>query len=572
MQPQPDNFERRPATLIEALKRTAALFPNFGISVFDRRGQNPERRTYPQVLASVEKYAAHLAAAGIEHGDRVLVSLPTSWELLEVIFGAIWRGAYPSLVAPSAALGGAAPHSKKIDGLVELLSPKRLVCNDTARKELLDFNATQAAKVAMTCDEIAALSPVNSRTLYTPAPEEIAFMQLTSGSTGRQRAVKIPHSAVIHNTHAMGAMTKYQPGDAVVCWLPLNHDMGLVGCLMFAMVHGLELWLMRPEAFLARPRVWLQALSAHVGTHSAAPNFAYQLCVERMEESEFAGLDLSQWRNAISGAEMIRSETCQAFAEKFAKCKFDPRNFRPCFGMAEATLAVTSDMKWQGIRTKKIPCVPGEAYAGNSFGISEAVCLGSPLDNTEVRVTAAGTHSSFLADGRIGEVLVKGPSVFTGYYNDAESTAETLKDGWLHTGDLGFMDEGELYLTGRMKDLLIIHGYNLMPHEVEWLAEGVSGGGGSARCAAFSVPRGTDGEQAVLVMEYSGGTNNNGELATLDHDVRTRIGRALGLPLADLVFIKRGQLPKTTSGKVQRSELRRRYMEGKLERLDAMPK
>src|SRR5258708_26877751 len=130
MHPLPDTLERRPATLMGALKRTAALFPTLGISVFDRRGQNPERRTYPQVLASVEKYAAHLAAAGIERGDRVLVSLPTSWELLEVIFGAIWRGAYPSLVAPSAALGGAAPHSKKIDGLVELLSPKRLVCND----------------------------------------------------------------------------------------------------------------------------------------------------------------------------------------------------------------------------------------------------------------------------------------------------------------------------------------------------------------------------------------------------------------------------------------------------------
>ena len=555
------------ATLLDAFEIAAAQAPTHGITIYDRRGQNAEKRTYPQVLEMAQRGAARLAAAGINVGERVLVCLPTSWSLIEIYFGAIFRGAQPVMVAPPGALGGAAAHAHKIEGLVSLLSPKRLICDGAAMKEFQEFGAPEAAKIALTPEQLEALTPAAGITEHRPNPSDLAFLQLTSGSTGRQRAVMITHANVIHNTIAIGKMsgaTPFAELDRVVSWLPLNHDMGLVGCLLYSVVHGLDIFLLRPESFLARPRLWLQTFSANKGTQSAGPNFAFQLCVERIEAEEVAGIDLSSWRIAITGAEMVHPDTCAQFSQKFASCGFNPKTLVPSYGMAEATLAVTSDLKQRGVRMAPVPI-------GNEggLGLKEVVCVGEPVMETQVRISSASSHGTFLDDGKVGEVCVSGPGIFGGYYNDAASTADALQPAadamWLRTGDIGFMKDGELYITGRTKDLLIIHGHNLMPHELEWLAEGVSGGGGAERCGAFSVETSAQGEQAVLVMEAN--VSDPAELTKIEHEVRTRLGRALGLPLSDLVFVKRGQIPKTTSGKVQRRELRQRYLDGKLERL-----
>ena len=199
------------------------------------------------------------------------------------------------------------------------------------------------------------------------------------------------------------------------------------------------------------------------------------------------------------------------------------------------------------------------------MGLKEVVSNGRPIPDTELRIVAP--NGSPLPEGVIGEVRVKGPGIFHGYYNDAQATAEGLRDGWLCTGDLGFLEHGELYLTGRIKDVLILRGHNLMPHELEWLAEEVTGGGGGQRTGAFSIARGGQGEEAVLVVET---TEKHPEaLADLGHGIRQRIGRALSLTVADIAFVRRGKIPKTTSGKVQRRELRRMYLDGEIERLDA---
>lgn len=555
------------ATLLDAFENAARVAPAHGITLFDRRGQNAEKRTYPQVLEMARRGAAFLAAAGIGAGDRVLLSLPTSWSLIEIYFGAIFRGAQPVMVAPPGALGGAAAHAHKIEGLVALLGPKRLFCDAAALKEFLEFGAPEAAKIAMTPEQLDVLTPAAGKTEHRPEPGDLAFLQLTSGSTGRQRAVMIRHTNVIHNAVAMGHMSNissFSALDRVVSWLPLNHDMGLVGCLFFSIVQGIDVFLLRPESFLARPRLWLQTLSANKGTLSAGPNFAFQLCVERIEAEEIAGIDLSNWRIGVAGAEMVHPDTCAQFTQKFASSGFKPETMVPSYGMAEATLAVTGDRKNRGVRTAPVP-------SGNQdgLGLKEVVCVGEPVTDTQVRISAASVPGQFLDDGKVGEVCVSGPGIFGGYYNDAAATAESLQEAggarWLRTGDIGFMKDGELYITGRTKDLLIIHGHNLMPHELEWLAEGVSGGGGAERCGAFSVETSAQGEQAVLVMEAS--STDAGELGKIEHEVRVRVGRALGLPLSDLVFVKRGQIPKTTSGKVQRRELRQRYLDGKLERL-----
>ncbi|MFH0939717.1 MAG: AMP-binding protein [Planctomycetota bacterium] len=550
-------------TLTQAFEDTARLFPQRGIGIYDRRGLNVDWRAYPQALALAKDRAARLAAAGVGRGDRVLICLPTSWDLLEIYFGAIFRGAHPVLIAPSGTLGGAAAHVRKIEDLLELLAPKRFICDESVRSELSEFHGKIAAEISITHTELIALNPATESVLHHPDPRELAFMQLTSGSTGRQRAVMIQHAAVIHNIAAMCDFLGTRPGsetEALASWLPLNHDMGLVGCLLFAIVQRMNMWLLRPDSFLARPRLWLQVINEHRITTSPGPNFAYQLCVERLDLRELEQLDLSCWHTAITGAEMIQPETCRAFCEKFAAHGFRKNQLRPSYGMAEATLAVTCDRKREGARV--LP-TPGGAQAG--LAPREVVCVGAPVLDTDVRIGAPSAPKTFLPEGAVGEVCVKGPGVFAGYYHDAEATRETLQDGWLRTGDLGFMQAGELYLTGRLKDLLIIHGHNLMPHELEWVAESVSGGGGSERCGAFSVAKGVAGEQAVLVMEV--GERDSAKLALLDREIRVRIGQSLGLPLTDLLFVKRGQIPKTTSGKIQRAELRQRYLQSRIERL-----
>jgi len=219
---------------------------------------------------------------------------------------------------------------------------------------------------------------------------------------------------------------------------------------------------------------------------------------------------------------------------------------------------VTFDLKGQGVRT-----LPSPAGADSGYGLTDVVSNGEPVRDTEVVVR--NPDGTPVPDGSIGEVCIKGPGVFLGYYNDREATESTLRDGWSSTGDLGFIKNGELYITGRTKDLLIVHGHNIMPDEIERLADSVTGGGGLMRSAAFSVARGATGEEAVVVVEVN--DTDPQKLAEIGRDIKIRIGRSMGLPVADLVFVRRGRIPRTTSGKMQRGELRQRYIDGSLDRL-----
>ena len=544
-------------TLNQALAEAARNQPEHGIAIYDRRGRNAERRTYAELAELARQRGARLAAAGVARGDRVLLAMPTSWELLETFFGALELGALPVMVAPPGALGSAATYCAKIDRLIQLLEPTKIVCDAGMREYLHDpQQRSTALQLTVTPTELGALAPSH----YTPAPPEggLAFIQLTSGSTGNQRGVEITHAAALHNTRAIADMVHCQSSDVVVSWLPLNHDMGLVGCVLFSVVNALDLWLLRPETFLARPAIWLNTIAARRATFSPAPNFAYQLCVDRIDAADLAGADLSTWRGALSGAEMIRPETCSAFEKKFAAFGFKREHWMACYGMAECTLAATADRKQTGLRETPIQ-TRGEELA------HDVVCTGEPVMETAVRISSTAKPGEFVDDGVIGEVYIKGPGLFGGYYRDKEATAAATHDGWLRTGDLGFLMDGELYVTGRLKDVLIINGHNWMPHELEWEAEFATGTGGADRSGAFSVLDGPDGERPVVVVELT--SAENVVLGDIEHAIRSRIGRVLGLPLKDVVLVKRGQIPKTTSGKVQRSELRRRYIAGELQRL-----
>ena len=488
----------------EAIERAASHFPQRGVAIFDSRGRVHQRRTYPEVLAAARQAAGRWAALGVLPGDRILVSVPTSWAWLDAWLGALFCGALPVAVAPGAAMGASAAQIRKIEALVNRLAPRHVVVSAGFRRSADFDQAARTFAVAMTPEELAGQAP-DTVTAPLAKPEEVAFLQFTSGSTGLPRAVSIPHRAAIHNVigsdEAIGiphGAPAHQWADTMVAWLPLHHDMGLVGSLFQSIYGGFDLWLLPPGAFLARPRKWLEQFAGHGTAFAPSPNFGYQLCVERLDPAAREGLDLSTWRDAMTGAEMVRPETVAAFCQAFAPHGFRPQAFRPCYGMAEATLAVTFDVKGEGMRTRPLPADLAEAGA---TGLNEVVCVGEPIRDTQVRIAAANGEA--LAEGEVGEIKVHGPSVFAGYYNDPRASAESLDNGWLSTGDLGFLHHGELYVTGRLKDILIVRGTNLMPHEIEWLAESVTGGGGALRAGAFSVARGAAGEEPVVVVEVN---------------------------------------------------------------------
>lgn len=554
-----------PADLPQALARAAALFPERGVAVFDSRARGAERRTYPEVLASAERGAARLAARGVAAGDPVVVCLPSSWEWFESWLGALLLGALPVAAAPSAAMGSAEGQVRRLEGLAERLGATLVVATPGFRTDAAKLGVRLLGRLVATPEELAATAAGAPPPRPESDPAGAAYLQLTSGSTGLQRAVMVTHRGALHNVVASDeaiGRPHGRPGRewvrSMVSWLPLYHDMGLVGCVLYSLVAGFDLWLLHARSFLARPQVWLEELGRHGPAIAPAPNFGYQLAVERTPAGALSGIDLAPFRAAMMGAEMIHPETAAAFCRAFAPRGFSAAAVRPCYGLAEATLAATFDCRGEGVRTRPMPAAGAAGGSGNAL-----VCVGAPVLDTEVRVVAP--DGSALGEERVGEVEIRGPGVFAGYFGDAAATAETLHQGWLRTGDLGFAAEGELYLTGRLKDILIVRGQNLMPHELEWLAESVTGGGGALRSGAISVERGVHGEEAVLVVETE--DREPAALARLDHEVRLAVARALSLPLADLVFVRRGVIPKTTSGKVQRNELRHRYLAGEIERL-----
>jgi len=555
------NVALEPAsTLDELLRRARAAASPAGVALDDARGRPGPRRPWSEVLGAAERAAGRLAALGVERGEPLMLLLGTGPDFLELWLGAVLRGALPVAAAPPAGLGSSELAFRKLGAVFERLGGRRVVGAEALAGEARALGLDGLAAAVVTPDDVAACAPARFAA-REPAEDDVAFLQLTSGSTGVPRAVQVSHRAAAHNPRAMlTALSAADPrleagfaagGATCVSWLPLHHDMGLVGCFLSALCGGVHLRLSPPRAFLGRPETWLAALGSAPLALAAAPSFAYELCAQRAEDAALDGADLAGWRAALCGSEMIRPESAAAFAARFAPRGFDPAAFRACYGLAEATLAVTFDLRGAGLRTAA-PAGGGPAVA----------CVGAPVLDTEVRVTAP--DGTALPSGTVGEVRVRGPGIFMGYRGDPEATAECLRDGWLVTGDQGFLQSGELYLTGRTKEILILNGQNLMPHELEWVAEAAAGGAG-ARAAAFSIDGGRAGERAVLVVETA--EAEPARLAALAREVKVRVGRALGVPVADCAFVRRGRLPKTTSGKLMRVELRARYLAGELERL-----
>lgn len=401
------------------------------------------------------------------------------------------------------------------------------------------------------------------------APDELAFLQYTSGSTGSPKGVRVSHSQILHNERHIAQLFGARPDSVGVGWLPVYHDMGLIGNLLQPLYTGFSCTLMSPLDFLARPLRWLRAVSAYRGTISGGPNFAYDLCARKATEQDLAELELSSWDVAFNGAEPIRPATLEAFGRRFAGCGFSPRSFLPCYGLAEATLLVTGVAREAAPTTVEVAL---QEPAGDGRVVSSSlVSCGAAVFGQELQIVEPLTRRA-VAEGQVGEIWVRGPNVASGYWgwseaDNAEVFAARVEGGasdhgYLRTGDLGLVRDGELVVTGRLKDLIIVNGRNYYPQDVEQLAERVCSRIRPGCCAAFCDSSG----RVVVVAELEGAAEPD-VLAAIEQQVRRAVLEEQELRLHEVVLIKPRTILKTSSGKLQRQPCRIAYERGELERL-----
>ncbi|HWI66268.1 MAG TPA: fatty acyl-AMP ligase, partial [Symbiobacteriaceae bacterium] len=364
------------------------------------------------------------------------------------------------------------------------------------------------------------------------------------------------HGNLVANVRLLKEMFAMSAESSVVSWLPMYHDMGLVGTIILPVYVGAPCYKMSPAAFLQRPMRWLQAITRYRGRITAGPNFAYDLCVSKATPEVLAELDLSSWQVAVTGAEPVRAETMERFTRTFAPCGFKEATFHPSYGLAEATLIVSG---------KRGAVPPGTLAVDGAVLVS----CGRPAPETTVRIMDAEDHTA-CEPGRVGEVWVSGPAVAAGYWQRTEETARTfgnVLDGqrYLRTGDLGFVHEGELYITGRLKDLMIIRGQNHYPQDVEWAVQDSHPAIRPGCCAAFSAD--LDGEERICVVAEVERQFRNHDLSEVVRAIRQRVVEQHGVQVYSVVLLRPATMPKTSSGKIQRQACKRAYRDGTLEAL-----
>jgi fatty-acyl-CoA synthase len=355
-----------------------------------------------------------------------------------------------------------------------------------------------------------------------------------------------------------------------VSWLPLYHDMGLIGFVLGPLFYRNTMTYLPPVSFLKRPVRWLEAISRLSASVSFGPNFAYALCVKRVRDADVEGLDLSSWRVAGCGAEPIRADDLDAFAEKFAPAGFDRRAMLPCYGMAEATLAISFDRLGKGVRTETVDAddlaseLKARVADTGSGGVIEVVNCGETFEDHEVAVFASedATSENPLPDRAVGELRVRGPSVTSGYFQEPELTKKAFAGDWLRTGDIGYLVDGDIFICGRLKELIIVNGRNYYPQDLEWEASRIDGVR-KGNVIAFGTGN-TFGDRERVVVAVETSLSDHGTREALKHEVRKAIRRATGLAIDEVVDLDAGVLPKTSSGKLRRNETRRLYETGEL--------
>ncbi|MFJ5294430.1 AMP-binding protein [Streptomyces sp. NPDC088348] len=498
-------------------------------------------RTDSRTCAQLDDGAAAVAAAllaEVAPGDRVLLIQPPGLDFVTSFVGCLYAGCVPVPVYP-------------LLDTEENRAKVRRIQEDSGSKAAWTSDAAMAEYVAQTLGVPVLWRTGEDRYVpsESPAPDTLAFLQYTSGSTAEPRGVMVTHGNLTANLTAIRDAFQHTVDSVVLSWLPAYHDMGLIGNILHPLHTGCHAYLASPIDFIRNPMAWPAAVHTYRVTTSGAPNFAYELLARTADRDGLpAGLDVSGWRTAYSGAEPVSPDTLRRFADALAPAGFADDAFVPCYGLAESTLLVTSVPVGTGASTRT--CRDGD----------QAVTCGVPRD---CEVAVAGPDGTRLPAGEVGEILVHGPAVAVGYWNRPDLTREVFAasvggsdKSWLRTGDLGFLVDGELHVTGRIKDVIIVRGRNHHPQDIERLVVGLSPAVRPGCVAAFAAP---DDQGVVIVAELRPGQS-------LADDDRARIAGAVatsfGLAPHEIVAVPRGAVPKTTSGKLRRGECRNRYLEG----------
>ncbi|RAJ36135.1 acyl-CoA synthetase (AMP-forming)/AMP-acid ligase II [Kitasatospora sp. SolWspMP-SS2h] len=564
-----------PTTLSTMLRRLAEHRPEDTAHVFLQHGERPDA---PLTHRRYDRAARRVAAAVRRTGETAAVLLfPAGPDFPTAFLGCTY-----------AAVAGAPVQVPTRPRGVERV---RRIADDAGTSLVLTTAATRDEVLArfgalpeldglhwLAVDELA--EDLGADWEYTdPGLETTALLQYTSGSTGHPKGVAVSHRNFWHQAVELDRTWPIGPDGRIVSWLPSFHDMGLLFGVVLPLWSGAPVYQMAPEAFIRRPGRWLEALSTYRGTHAAAPNFAYELCRPLAGTPAADGLDLSAWRAAVCGAEPVRWATARGFQQDFARYGLAPEAISPGYGLAENTLKVSGSPSGRAPRVTWLSAEAlrrghAEPVTDQAPGAVPVVGCGPVAEDSEVRIVDPVGRVP-LPEGSIGEIWVRGPSVAKGYHRKPALNREVFRarlagtpeaGPFLRTGDLGFLLDGELHPTGRVKDLIVIGGGNHYPQDIEQTVEHTHPGLHTNAAAAFAVDH-PAGEQLVVVVEADGRVLRNTTAVDLADAIRTAIGLEHQLTAAEVVPIRRGSLPRTTSGKVQRTACRQAYLDGTLHRL-----
>jgi len=548
--------------LAEVLGGRAARSPDCPAVQFIDFAEDGERlasRTYGELDRRARAIAARLLVR-LKPGDRAVLIHEPGLDFVEAFFGCLYAGVIAVPLAPARSTRT----RTRVTSVVRDCEAGLILLSGKQERQA-------AARLGLEIPALATDTLVDEEaSLFRPGAgsrDSIAFLQYTSGSTGDLKGVQISHRALLHNLAQIREAMRLDVDSTGVGWLPHYHDMGLIGTILQPVYTGFRVTLMSPQAFVQRPERWLRAITRFGGNTCGSPNFGYQLCVDRIPDSVLPELDLRSWGLAWSGAEPIQAATLKSFARKFAPCGFRATSFYPCYGLAEATLFVTGNVRGAGPLVNHVNASAlesGEICPVHELGSDahSVVGCGFPRRGTTIELVDAGHRRA--APGQVGEIWIRGANVGSGYWRQPDASREQfgaslpgeLTHTFLRTGDLGFWHHGQLFITGRVKDLIIVEGRNIAPQDLEWTAE--HSHAEARRAAAFGVE--VDGtEQPALIVEVKT-PKTPVELEQVGDAVRRQVSSGHDLPLHGILLVRLGSLPTTTSGKLIRTECRRAYV------------
>jgi acyl-CoA synthetase (AMP-forming)/AMP-acid ligase II len=516
------------------------------------------RLSWAEVESRARCAAGALVARGVRPGDRVAIVLRTEPAFLDAFFGALHAGAVPVPLYPPVRLGRMDEYVEATARMLRVSGARVLVTSGSVARVI--GRAVAAAGPGLDLGVLDASGLPEGRETSVPrAGGDLALVQFSSGSTVDPKPVALSHASLAAQVSSLVVLVAPTAEDVLVSWLPLYHDMGLIGCLLGAVSYPGPLVLIPPEHFLARPALWLRAVARHRGTISAAPHFAYAYAADRVRDADLAGLSLASWRIALDGAEPVTTGALHRFAARFGPFGLDPGALMPVYGLSEAALAVTFSPSGRPPLAERVD--PASLRSGLvTPGEREVVSVGAPIPGVEVEVR--GEDGGALPERRLGRIHVRGPSLMQGYMGDPAATFRALRDGWLDTGDLGFHARGELFVHGRAKDVVIVRGANHAPEEFEACLAAVEGLRPGCAVAVGFLPDGGDGEELLLLVERIRAWR--GDPAAIADAAREAVSSRTGVRPHTVRILEPGTLPRTSSGKMRRREALRRFQAGTL--------